>query len=129
MFSVFIKCKKPLVITSIDAISNKQYTLLDSTKNEVSIFYKRLQDLGLIYYELNGIKYELLNEEDNSVIVSRNFNITEFTYRNNSNAHVVNNKMAPGSSGTFKISVPVKSCIIRSCVGSEWPKISSFSKS
>ena len=58
-----------------------------------------------------------------------NFNITEFTYRNNSNAHVVNNKMAPGSSGTFKISVPVKSCIIRSCVGSECPKISSFSKS
>lgn len=48
---------------------------------------------------------EIVNEEDNSVIVSRNFNITEFTYRNNSNAHVVNNKMAPGSSGTFKITI------------------------
>ena len=33
------------------------------------------------------------------------------------------------SNGTFNISVPVKSCIIRNWVGSEWPNISSFNKS
>ena len=33
------------------------------------------------------------------------------------------------SSGTSVTSVPVISCIIRSCVGSEWPNISSFNTS
>ena len=33
------------------------------------------------------------------------------------------------SIGTFNISVLVRSCIIRSWVGSEWPKISNFNKS
>ena len=48
---------------------------------------------------------ETVNTEDNTVTVNKNFNISEFTYSNNNNADVVDSKIAPGSSGTFKITI------------------------
>lgn len=43
--------------------------------------------------------------EDGSVTVNKNFNVTDFTYSNNNNADVVDSKIAPGSSGTFKVTI------------------------
>ena len=48
---------------------------------------------------------EVLDDENNVVKVAKNFKITDFTYDNNSNQNVVDNKIAPGSSGTFKINI------------------------
>lgn len=48
---------------------------------------------------------ETVNTEDNTVTINKNFKITDFTYTNNSNPDVVGNKIAPGSSGTFKIKI------------------------
>lgn len=48
---------------------------------------------------------ETVNAEDNTVVVNKNFGITDFTYTNNSNPDVVDHKIAPGSSGTFKIKI------------------------
>lgn len=50
---------------------------------------------------------ETVNTEDNTVTVNRNFNFgsDDFSYTNNNNADVVDYKIAPGSSGTFKITI------------------------
>jgi len=61
-----------VVTKSLDeGVNKKRSTMLTfayGSKNTAVVYitYKNLQDLGLIYYELNGVKYELLNEEDNS---------------------------------------------------------------
>ncbi len=48
---------------------------------------------------------EVVDEENNIVTVTRNFGINEFTYDNKGSKDVVDNKIAPGSSGTFKIRI------------------------
>lgn len=48
---------------------------------------------------------EVVDDEDNVIKVARNFSVTEFTYNNNNNNNVVDNKIAPGSSGTYKIKI------------------------
>ena len=50
---------------------------------------------------------ETVNTEDNTVTVNRNFNFgsDDFSYTNNNNSDVVDYKIAPGSSGTFKITI------------------------
>ena len=47
----------------------------------------------------------VLDNENNVIKVAKNFKATDFTYDNNSNQNVVDNKIAPGSSGTFKIKI------------------------
>lgn len=48
---------------------------------------------------------ETINTEDNTITLNKNFSITEFTYTNNNNDDVIDTKLAPGSSGTFKLSI------------------------
>ncbi len=48
---------------------------------------------------------EVIDEEKSTVTVTRNFNINEFSYDNKGSMDVVDNKIAPGSSGTFKIRI------------------------
>ncbi len=47
----------------------------------------------------------VLDADDNVIKVAKNFKVTDFTYDNNNNQNVVDNKIAPGSSGTFKINI------------------------
>lgn len=50
---------------------------------------------------------ETANPEDGTVTVNRNFNFgsDDFTYSNNDNTDAVDYKIAPGSKGTFKITI------------------------
>ncbi len=49
--------------------------------------------------------FESRDNGDGTVTVLRNFKISEFSYNNNNNNNVVNNKIAPGSSGQFVIRI------------------------
>lgn len=43
--------------------------------------------------------------DDGMVTVTRNFGIADIDYSNNNNDNVIDSKIAPGSSGTFKIAI------------------------
>ena len=48
---------------------------------------------------------ESVNDETGEVTLIKNFGVSEIFYSNNGNDNVVNNKIAPGSSGSFKIKI------------------------
>ena len=49
--------------------------------------------------------FESKDNGDGTVTILRNFNITEFTYNNEDLNNVTRDKIAPGSSGNFKIKI------------------------
>lgn len=55
------------------------------------------EELNSACFESNGV------DENGNVLISKNFSITDFTYNNKGNQFVVDNKIAPGSTGTFPI--------------------------
>ncbi len=46
---------------------------------------------------------ETIDDVNNTVTLNKNFNIEDFSYSNNNNPNVVDNKIAPGSSGVFEL--------------------------
>ena len=56
------------VASGVNKRLSTKLTFTFGSKNSasVNIVYKNLQDLNFYYYELNGVKYDLVNEEDNS---------------------------------------------------------------
>ena len=53
----------------------------------------------------NSACFESKVNEDDTVTIVRNFNITEFTYSNSDTANVKRDKIAPGSSGEFVLRI------------------------
>lgn len=49
--------------------------------------------------------FSTIVNDANETVITKNFNIEDFTYSSNGNLDVVPNKIAPGSSGTFKIAI------------------------
>ena len=53
----------------------------------------------------NSACFESKENDDGTVTIVRNFNITEFTYSNSDTANVKRDKIAPGSSGEFVLRI------------------------